>query len=456
MKSHKLEKAFVSIILQFAFIICMLAGCGSSYPKPTSIASLGAAPRTGEKEATFEAPSDDSKPKKVEENGKITIRIATWYQEEYLGNLKSYLTRTFSDVTFEFVYIDKNHYESIIDSQLSYREAPDILYVDQGMARKHALTRYITPLTDITQEFNRYSREAFAYGNEIYAVPNTSSYKCLYYNKGLFEKYGLKVPQSYEEFLENAVYIRETLGMKVCSAALKDYANISESAQAFLQASYFDTEEGSYFGERLVYGRASFYNDLYPYLSDWEKLITYEVFRPEMYTMDQKAAIQEFANEETFILAGGPEDYNRIKVANPDISLGTMPFCGTADGTPILIGGCDCGFAVNTYGDHRQLSKEIVTSLASAEGQRELWNDRVGSMSYLKGLTIANPDTFDGIEQALKHKGLFMPYYSWGENCDNINMILGKELQRVLLGKETTNMALMQVDIKVKKLLKDE
>lgn len=456
MKSHKLRKTFVSIILQLALIICVLAGCGSLYPKPTSIASMGGAPGTGYKEPAFEAPSDNSKQQQVGENVKITIQIATWYQEEYLGNLRSYLTRTFPDIIFEFVYIDKNHYESIIDSQLSYRDAPDILYVDQGMARKHALTRYITPLTDITQEFNRYSREAFTYGTEIYAVPNTSGYKCLYYNKGLFEKYGLKVPENYEEFLENAKYIDETLGMKVNSAALKDYNNISESAQAFLQASYFSTEEGSHFGERLGYGRSAFYTDLYPYLSDWEKLITYKVFRPEMYTMDQKAAIQEFANEESFILTGGPEDYNRIKVANPNISLGTMPFCGTADGEPILIGGCDCGFAVSTYGDHRQLSKEIVACLATAEGQRALWNDRVGSMSYLKGLTIANPDTFDGIEKALKHKGLFMPYYSWGEDCDNINMIFGKELQKVLLGKETTNMALMQVDIKVKKLLKEQ
>ena len=42
-----------------------------------------------------------------------------------------------------------------------------------------------------------------------------------------------------------------------------------------------------------------------------------------------------------------------------------------------------------------------------------------------------------------------MPVLEWGDSGPDINMIFGKELQQVLLGKEPINMALMQVDIKV-------
>ncbi|MBQ8914161.1 MAG: extracellular solute-binding protein, partial [Lachnospiraceae bacterium] len=296
---------------------------------------------------------------------KDIIRIASWYNESYLRNLTSYLSRTFPDIEFEIVYIDKNHYSAIIDTQLSYKGAPDIIYVNRDLAKKHAYTRYIIPLTDICGDFEKDMWDSFAYGNQIYAVPNTTSFECIYYNIDLFEEAGIGIPENYQDFLNTALFINKVKGMKVMSAGLKDYESVANSALAYLQGSYFETDKGKTFGKRLQYKRASFFSEMSEDLKEWQKLIDYEVFRPEMCTMDKQAAIDEFSAGESFLLIAGPEDYNRIKMANKGVNIGTMPLTAPDTGHPLLIGGCSVGFAVNASSRNVDLAKEVVAAMAS-------------------------------------------------------------------------------------------
>ena len=283
----------------------------------------------------------------------------------------------------EVVYIDKAHYESIIDAQLSFKGAPDIIYVDQSMARNNAKNGYIIPVTQYCNNFSAEALDAFWYENDTYAVPNTSCFECIYLNKGLFDKYGMKEPHNMEEFLAMCTFIRKGQRIKPLSAGMKDYETVSRSALSVLQVNYFGTEYGSGFGARQSYGRSVFYNDLYEYLMDWEKMIQQEVFTADMYNMDKQAAIQEFVSGESLMLLAGPEDYNRIRVANPKMVVSTLP-TGWGRYGPILIGGCDLGFAINANGMNVEGAKEVVAALANSEGQFAIWKDRVGSRTYLR------------------------------------------------------------------------
>ncbi len=446
MSGNKLRNTIISIVLELVLIIIVVAtGFESTNSKSYGDAYLD--------NSLYGDQTEKLTMDYLLTGGEGTIiRIATWYSDDYTENFRSYLAETFPDVIFEYSYIYKNHYESVIDSQLSYRGAPDIVCVDMQMAQKHAKNRYIAPLSGFEWNFNESAEEAFCYGDVPYAVPSTSCYECIYYNKNKFIESHVSIPDTYEEFIIMSDFIRQAKREKVMSLDLKDYEEISNSALIFLQANYFNTEDGAKFGEKLQYGRSSFYNDLYEYMEDWERLISHRIITKDMFTMDRKASIEEFASGKTYMCIGGPEDYNAIKACNPEIELGTMMPFGIDVEDQMLIGGCDCGFAVNNNSLNKEMAMEVVAALATEEGQTALWKDRVGSISYLNGLEVNNPEDFDGISYALDNDRLFLPQNTWGKDSIEINTIYGTQLQEVLLGKTPLYMALMRTDIQVDRL----
>ena len=111
----------------------------------------------------------------------------------------------------------------------------------------------------------------------------------------------------------------------------------------------------------------------------------------------------------------GVEFYsNRIKEANPDIKLGTMALSSETIGRAVLIGGCNCGFAVNSFTPNKQMAMDVVGKIATVDGQRALWSDRQGSQTYLKNVVFDNPEEFDEIRSLTSTDRVVMPWNEWG------------------------------------------
>ena len=124
MKGKKLRKIFVSIISTITILTGALCGA-----LPTKA------------DLSFAAGNS--------EEHKQIVRIASWYTKEDLKYLRAYLVEQFPDYEFEFEYVDKSNYEPILDSKLSYKGAPDLIYADQEMVEKHARKGYFLNLTDV-------------------------------------------------------------------------------------------------------------------------------------------------------------------------------------------------------------------------------------------------------------------------------------------------------------------
>ena len=386
-----------------------------------------------------------------EENTRKEIRIATWYEDSYITNFKAYLAERFPKYDFEYTYVQRTNYESVIDSQISYDGAADIIFVTENMAKRYARGGYLVPLTKMVNGFDEEALDKFKYMDEYYAIPGVSAYECFYINKDYFEKFGFKPPSEYMDFYDMCATIRKH-GMKPLSSGLKDKEGLASSAMAIMQASYFRTPEGEDFGERLGQGKASFYEEVYPHMEMWYKMIEDEIFTKDMCLMDKKAAIKEFADGKTVLLSGGPEDYNQIYKENPSINLGTIAFGGKDDGTELLTGGCEYGFAVVNDGDNVSDLLEVARSLTTLMGQKAIWKDSPGSKTYLKNVKFDSPHEFDNLQDALENN-LYLPYTGWGYYSREISVELENEFQQVLLGRENLEDAFKRIDEKVKAIV---
>ena len=443
MKGKRLQNIFVSVI----FLIVLLTG--ALFEKSFSQAGLVFA-SSGEEIQNHDNNDKDHIPA----GGKTLIRIASWYQEYDLASLKAYLARQFPEYVFEFVYIDKSNYEPIMDAQLSYRGAPDIIFMDQEMVEKHAITRYIADVTDICETFSEEAKRSFDYGNAVYAVPNTSQFECIYYNKDLFREKEVLVPYSFQTFIGSCDSLSIVKKIKPLAVSLKNPYALANSVLAVVSADYFCTDRGSGFGGRLQYGRTSFSEEFAPFLDDWNVLVEHKVFTREMYTIDNRTALEEFVSEKAAMIVGGPETYNAIIRLRPDMNIGTLPFFSTRGKMKAMIGGCDVGLALNKNSVNYDDAKRVLSSFATPAGQYALWQDRPGSQTYLKYTQFDNSDVYEGLTECREQGLIFSPWMDWGSELNGpIHYQLGKELQKVILGKQTTEQALARVDKRVEEIL---
>ena len=136
--------------------------------------------------------------------------------------------------------------------------------------------------------------------------------------------------------------------------------------------------------------------------------------------------------------------------------VGTTGGPGAVKGTTILIGGCNSGFAVNSFGKKKDVVTEIVADLATKEGQRALWRDRIGSQTYFKDVEFDNPPVFDGLRPTISAHRVFMPVSEWGEHGTQIYGILGRELQKVVSGERNIDVAVQVMDYEIEQIQKNK
>ena len=120
-----MKRKVLSMILSVAVIMGLMSGCGAKTEETVAPAETTEAPT-----ATEEASTDDGE--------KVTIRMSYWNSEDTMAAMWAYLAETVPNVEIEYQFIDNSNYDTIIDTQLSAGEGPDIICESPGSALKHA------------------------------------------------------------------------------------------------------------------------------------------------------------------------------------------------------------------------------------------------------------------------------------------------------------------------------
>lgn len=61
---------------------------------------------------------------------------------------------------------------------------------------------------DILNRFQESATIPYLYGNACYALPDTQNFYCMFYRKDILESLGLKVPQTWDEFIDAATVLQ--------------------------------------------------------------------------------------------------------------------------------------------------------------------------------------------------------------------------------------------------------
>ena len=184
-----MKRKLLSVLLCTAMTASALAGCGGSGASGTEAA------KTEGGEAKTEAAADKTGADKVK------IRMTYWNSEDTMKAMLDYLAETLPEIEIEYQFIDNSNYDTIVDTQLSAGEGPDIICESPGSSLKHARLGYLEPLNDLGAEYSSAGTSVYSYDGNIYALPGISWFEGIYYNKALFEENGIALPTTFDEYI---------------------------------------------------------------------------------------------------------------------------------------------------------------------------------------------------------------------------------------------------------------
>lgn len=385
------------------------------------------------------------------EGEKTKIRMTYWNSEDTVQALLDYLAENVPDVEIEYQFIDNSNYDTIVDTQLSAEEGPDIICESPGSALKHARLGYLEKLDDLGGKYSDAGTSVYSYDGSVYALPGISWFEGIYYNKTMFEENEIELPATFDEYIEVCKKFQEK-DIIPLAADLKSWEPMLKNSMAFVTAEYLSTEEGKAFGEKYRNGEATLDGTWNTYLEKWSEMIKEGVYTTDMTGIDHDQALEQFATGQAAMFCSGPWDFETIQSKNPDLVIDMMPFYGTEASDGWLIGGPGCGFAVNANSKNKEAAMKVVEALSTVEGQAALWENNQGGSSYLEGASFELPEVYAGASKALEAGNVYCPWNEWGTAAP-AHETYGTEMQSYLLEEQDLSTTLQNVDTAVAELL---
>lgn len=421
-----MKKRIFSVLLAAAMVMGTLAGCGS-----------------GDSASGDDSSSSDS--------GKTKIRMTYWNSEDTMAAMLDYLAEAVPDVEVEFQFIDNDNYATIVDTQLSADEGPDIICESPADAVKHAQLGYLEPLDELGAKYSESGTSAYTVDNTVYALPGISWFEGVFYNVDLFEQNNIELPKTFDEFIAVCKQFQD-LGITPLAAGLKSWEPMAKNSLALVTAEYLSTDEGKSFGADYRDGKATMDGTFNEYLEKWTEMIDAGIYTSDMLGIDHDQSLEEFATGNAAMFCSGPWDLGAIQEKNPDLNLGMMPFNGTTESDGWLIGGPGCGFALNAKSENKEAAMKVLEAITTEEGQLAMWENNQGGSSFMTGVSVELPEVYNGVSKTLEVGNVYCPWNEWGAAGASIAEEYGKQLQSYLMGEQDLSTTLQNVDATAQEL----
>lgn len=433
-----MKKKVLSMVLAAAMTMGLLCGCGGVKEEASVPVESTETQETAGETTTAEGE-------------KVTIRMSYWNSEDTVKAMLDYLATEVPNVEIEYQFIDNSNYDTIIDTQLSAGEGPDIICESPGSALKHARLGYLAPVSDLAANYSAAGTSIYSYEGNTYALPGISWFEGIWYNKAIFEENGVALPKTFDEYIAVCKKFQE-LGITPLAAGLKSWEPMLKNSMAFVSAEYLSTEAGSGFGEAYRNGEVTLDGSWNTYVEKWSEMITAGIYTTDMTGVDHDQALEQFATGGAAMFCSGPWDYDAIMAKNPDLQLDMMPFYGTQESAGWLIGGPGCGFAVNEASANKEAAMAVLAAISTYEGQAALWENNQGGSSYLNGASFELPAAYTSVAETLAAGNVYCPWNEWGVAA-SAHETYGTEMQSYLLGTQDLATTLQNVDTAVAELL---
>lgn len=133
---------------------------------------------------------------------KTTIQFASWGSKteiKILNPIFAEFEKENPNIKIDFIHIPQNYFQKI-HLLFASNQAPDVLFINNLYLPIYANAGVLEQLETPDNKFFDKSIQALSYKGKLYAIPRDVSNFVIYYNKDLFKKYNVPIPNKYWSF----------------------------------------------------------------------------------------------------------------------------------------------------------------------------------------------------------------------------------------------------------------
>ena len=146
-----------------------------------------------------------------ETSSKVVLNFWSWRTEDVdvYNELIDIFETQHPDIEVNFTAYKNTEYNTVLSAAMKGFSGPDIIHLRAyGGLETYAQPGYLMPLDDKVPELAGFSKTAIGgvtsiSDGKMYGVPFASQTLVIYYNKAIYAELGLKVPETWDEFLAN-------------------------------------------------------------------------------------------------------------------------------------------------------------------------------------------------------------------------------------------------------------
>jgi ABC-type sugar transport system, periplasmic component len=437
-------KKMLAMTVVLAVCFSILAGCGKVENKGN--------------ETTVKS-NDQTESQKVETTAvkqePLTIKLLHFWP----GNGKDAVEKTivadfmkkYDYITVEIENPSVASYYEVLTTKLNTGDMPDVFsghpggtmftYYDGGVTMDLSDRSWVNDLTDG-------AKRDVTYGGKIQMLPVNSPTMAMAYNKKMFSDLGVKVPDSYAEFIDICDKAKAKGILPMAMGGDGWLYALSIMSVPYIYAKDID------FDQKVNEGKAVFNND------DWKKIFTRVLVEwqqkgyipKDHLKMDRTTTmLNEFVSGKAAMFFMGAWDVAGIRAAaDKDFQLGLFPFPSDNAGGSCVLAATGEGLAAYAKTEQKDAALKFIDYFATKEVDK-LFCEAVGSMSVIKGV-VANIDpAFNDLIPYIE-KNPTHGFINSGWPAE-VNAMMGEEIEKVIIGDKTVDQILQTMQDKWREII---
>lgn len=335
----------------------------------------------------------------------------------------------------------------VLASRIATDDTPPLLtdWPTQQQFKEKVKNGYYEKLTgqDFFNQVNEsYLKMSPADDGEYYAMPYARNYMAVYYNVDVFEQNGIKIPETYDEFIAVCKKLKDA-GITPLNFPLKDgVGHIFQSTNIAWAPGGVEEMVKVSAGESKLEGNAVFTE----YSNKMLELMEYG--NEDAFGMSTTMMQESFANGNCAMIISGSYGRGNIKLANKDLKFGAFPLPGeTKDSTLVLTGvnAAQC-ISASATPEQKEAGLKFLNYISQTEVAQK-WSDTSGEPSIING-TVYNDELCMPILEFIDTTG---QVHDWMASTLNSNVVneLYNTVQSFLLDKPSVDEFLKNMDVTI-------
>ncbi|PWU67648.1 extracellular solute-binding protein [Gracilibacillus dipsosauri] len=319
------------------------------------------------------------------------------------------------NVTVEVSQQENDPYKSQLSVAMGGGNPPDVFHSwGGGWLKQFVDSDQVVDITNSVDAslYNEAALSVSTFDSKIYGVPVSMDVVPVFYNKDIFEEYGLEEPETYEDLLK---IVKTLVENGITPFALANQTKWTGSFYLMYLAERIGGPE--LFNEAFERSGRTFDDEAYVEAgSKLQDLVEMGAFPEGVNGMnyDTGQSRQMLYTESAAMMTMGGWLVNNVREEMPEFEekLGFFLFPSVDGGKGAknhVVGGVSPVFSVAKQAEHPELAAELVKELASLKTATEMSNN-AGSISAVKGVEYDDP-YIQEMSEVLENSEAMQTYY---------------------------------------------